>query len=127
MGGERTTPDPQCARINGKICDEDMFKKILESVVVSELSKTNHVSMSVLSSCMRRATETASVIKDKLKILSEEFGSRMTVDDSIDVIPYCREKQNLAGVADVLNVCSAQTMRRVRDNNARCSLQGRKR
>ena len=83
---------------------------------------------------MRRATETAKVVMDALEklttgksdngfvISSDNKKTILTVEKKLLVVPFCREKKNVLGKigADVLNVCSNQTMSKVGNNNKVC-------
>jgi len=99
VGGERTTRDPECVRDGDeKICSEDGFK----------LKQHPELTVGLYSSCMRRATETASVIQDTLK-------NKYKKQPDILILPFCREETNMLGAIglDVLNTCVPDNMRRI--------------
>lgn len=100
---ERTTPDPQCARFDGAICSETAFRAQIRSILAAEsAARRGKPTVRVYSSCMRRALETAEVVRDVVG-----------TPEPVRVLPFAREETNFLGPFDVLNSCKATTMTRV--------------
>lgn len=105
--GERNTPDPDCKKFNGKICNEQEFKDNIKQLICRLIP----VTVGVYSSCMNRATQTADVIVAALREIHIDAGNH------ISVLPYAREHQNMLGDYDVLNQCSDQTMKSLKESS----------
>ena len=101
---ERTTPDPRCARFeDGAMCSESPFRARIRSIVAAEAAaRRGAPTVRVYSSCMRRALETAEVVRDAVG-----------APEPVRVLPFAREGTNFLGPFDVLNSCTASTMARV--------------
>ena len=111
FGGERTTPDPKCARNDRmQICGEEDFKQRVRLIVARETAEEGDRSkrVGVYASCMRRAVETAHVVREAL--LDEDKVRYSALQ--VQIVPFCREGQNLLGLlgGDLLNTCSSSSM-----------------